>query len=210
VIGSSHFPHPLKEIMMKKHLILALLASLGLMACTTIARAEDEKSEGNEVKVKWDDVPQAVKDTLNKETNNAKIDTVDKETADGKTVYEADAMLDGKNWEVKVAEDGTLVSKKEDKEEGEKKESDEVKVKFDDLPQAVKDSLNTETNSAKIDTVDKESEDGKTIYEADATVDGKKWEIKVGEDGKVISKKQDTDEDKDKDNKKDEDKKESK
>ncbi len=42
---------------------------------------------------------------------------VDKETLDGKTVYEGDAMVGGKPYEIIVAADGTLVSKKIDTEE---------------------------------------------------------------------------------------------
>jgi hypothetical protein len=48
---------------------------------------------------------------------------VDKETDDGKTVYEADVTLNGHNYEIRVAPDGTLISKKLD-EEGEKGEKD--------------------------------------------------------------------------------------
>jgi len=101
---------------------------LSLMACANgpTARAEDkEKEEGNEVKVKFGDVPAAVQKTLNKESDNAKIEEVDKETEDGKTIYEADVKLNDHNYEIKVKEDGTLISKKLDEgdEEGEKKES---------------------------------------------------------------------------------------
>ena len=47
----------------------------------------------------------------------------------GKTIYEADAMIDGKNYEILVSEDGKLISKKLDNEENEKgkKEDDEKK-----------------------------------------------------------------------------------
>ena len=48
------------------------------------------------------------------------IDTLDKDSEHGKTVYEADVMMDGKNYEIKVAEDGTLLSKKLDMEDMEK------------------------------------------------------------------------------------------
>ena len=79
------------------------------------------KVEGDEVKISFAECPAPVKATLNKESGNAKIDTVDKETDEGKTIYEADVMIDGQNYEIKVAEDGKLISKKMDNEEGEKK-----------------------------------------------------------------------------------------
>jgi hypothetical protein len=112
---------------------IAVLASLALgMAVVTpvVSRAEDakdgkESKEGKEVKMKLAECPQAVQDTLAKEAKGAKkaIETVDKETAkDGTVTYEADAVLeDGKNYQIKVAADGKLISKTIDNEESEQK-----------------------------------------------------------------------------------------
>jgi hypothetical protein len=97
-------------------------AALGLstLACTHMKHG-DEDDEAGETQVKFTDLPQAVQATINQESNNASIDTVDKEPHDGHPIYEADAKLNGKNYEIKVAEDGTLVSKKLDMEDDEKK-----------------------------------------------------------------------------------------
>jgi len=46
---------------------------------------------------------------------------VDKEEDKGKVIYEADVMVNGKNWEIKVDQEGKVVSKKLDPE-GEKEE----------------------------------------------------------------------------------------
>ena len=74
-----------------------------------------------------------VKATLTKEANGAKIETVDKETDDGKTIYEADVMINGKNYEIKVSADGTLLSKKLDQEdEGHEKAEAKKGEKEDD------------------------------------------------------------------------------
>ena len=86
------------------------------------ANKGDEEDEGDEVKVQLHDCPAPVQATLAKESNNADIKTVDKETKDGKVIYEADAMINGTNYEIKVAEDGTLIKKKVDNEEDEKSE----------------------------------------------------------------------------------------
>ena len=111
---------------MKSRWILILVAALGLTAFTTVGRAEDkEKEEGNEVKVKFDDCPAAVKATFTAEAKGGKIETVDKETDDGKTIYEADVTIDGKNHEIKVAEDGKLISNKIDEEDEGKDKKDE-------------------------------------------------------------------------------------
>jgi hypothetical protein len=71
-----------------------------------------------------------VQRALQEQARGAKIDTVDKETTrDGKTVYEADARIDGKNWEIVVDESGKVVSKKLD-EEDDKDEKHEKGEKY--------------------------------------------------------------------------------
>ena len=176
------------EILMRIHWTLIALLAVTLSAT---AFAQEKKDESNEVKMKFDQVPAAVRETLTREAKGGKIDTVDKETRDGKTVYEADVKIDGKNWELLVSEDGKLLSKKEDNEEDEKdKKHDEVKVSMDQLPDAVKVTLMKEAGGGKIGEIAKETKDGKTVYEADVTIDGKEWELKIGEDGKLLNKKQ--------------------
>ena len=105
-------------------LSVVLLASAMSCAAQGKEKQEKEENEGNETKVQFSQVPQAVQTTLKEESHGATIATVDKETDDGKTIYEADVDIKGKNYEIKVAEDGTLISKKlddESKEKGEKK-----------------------------------------------------------------------------------------
>jgi len=84
--------------------------------------AHKAEEEENEVKLRPDEVPPAVLSALEREAGGAAITTVDKEQAkDGRTVYETDVMMNGKNWEIKVDETGKLVSKKLDPEEHEGK-----------------------------------------------------------------------------------------
>ena len=113
---------------------LSLVLLLVLGAVPSVTRAEDkEKEEGAEQKIKFTDAPAAVQKTLTEEAKGAKIENVDKETDDGKTIYEADVMINGKNYEIKVAEDGTLIQKKLDDEskEKDKDEKDEKGEKGD-------------------------------------------------------------------------------
>jgi hypothetical protein len=93
----------------------------GVLGGTSLGlRAAEE--EGKEVHIKFNDAPEAVQKTLTAEARGAKIDGVDKETMkDGKEIYEADAVIDGTNYEIQVSPDGKLISKKIDKEEDEKK-----------------------------------------------------------------------------------------
>lgn len=98
-----------------------------------------------------------------------------------------------------------------DAKEAEKEKKTKVKVTLDQLPAAVKDTIQTEAKAGTLGDIEKVTKDAKTYYEADIVIEGKKWEVKVGEDGKVISKavdeeKDDAKDDDDKDEKKGDDK----
>jgi hypothetical protein len=115
---------------MSRRWMIASLLALGIAgASAAVVRAEED----NEVKVKIEDVPAAVRATLVRESAGAKepIKSVDKETGkkEKKVVYEADVVIDGKNYEIKVAEDGSLISKKLDEEEDEKDAKDKKEKK---------------------------------------------------------------------------------
>ena len=81
------------------------------------------------MKVSLDDVPAAVKATFAKESDNAEVKEVEKESEEGKNAYETKVSISGKEYEIKVAEDGTLLKKQlkmgeKDEHKG-KKEKDE-------------------------------------------------------------------------------------
>jgi hypothetical protein len=100
---------------------LCIAAPLGgAAACRAGATTEPD-----EVKMSIDDVPAKVKATILTAVGDGTLKGVDKDSEDGKTTYEADAKIDKKDYEIKVSEDGTLVSKKlddEDNEKGDKKD----------------------------------------------------------------------------------------
>jgi uncharacterized membrane protein YkoI len=81
-------------------------------------------------------------------------------------------------------------------EHDEEGEENEVKMTLDQAPPAVREALQREAGGAAIAEVDKEDHDGRTAYEVDVKKDGKNWEIIVDENGKLISKKLDEDDDK--------------
>ncbi|HSV15838.1 MAG TPA: hypothetical protein VLI90_16365 [Tepidisphaeraceae bacterium] len=102
--------------------VASLAMALAVVSCKSANNhADKEAEEGNEVKMKLDQVPPAVRDSLTREAGGAQVGDVDKESKDGRTVYETDAMINGTNYEIKVDEAGKLISKKIDNEADEKK-----------------------------------------------------------------------------------------
>jgi uncharacterized membrane protein YkoI len=70
--------------------------------------------------------------------------------------------------------------------------SHEKTISMAEMPAAPRATLDAEAKGGKVTEVEKETKDGKTVYCADVTsADGKKWDVEIGEDGKLISKKPD-------------------
>jgi hypothetical protein len=65
-------------------------------------------------------------------------------------------------------------------------ERGETHLDMKDLPPAVRQTIEKESAGAKVDEVEKETERGKTIYEAEIVRNGRESYVHVGEDGKVL------------------------
>ena len=102
---------------------MMLTCSVACLGCAELAAVEAQDSK--EEKVKLEDCPQAVQDTLKKASAGGKIEEIEKETENGKTVFEAEVVIDGDEYEVKVAEDGKLLSKKQENDDDDDGEDDD-------------------------------------------------------------------------------------
>lgn len=83
--------------------------------CLTATLAFGAAGCSGEQAVSITDLPAAVRATLDKETAGGAVTELEKETKNGKVVYSADAKVDGKEWDITIAEDGTLISKEVEK-----------------------------------------------------------------------------------------------
>ncbi len=93
-------------------LFYIILLAIGLTAIPALA---DD--------VEISDLPQAVRDTIERELKGMEIDDIERDRDDGKIVYKVDT--DGDNdVKIKIAEDGTLLEREDELDE-------------DDLPEVV-------------------------------------------------------------------------
>jgi uncharacterized membrane protein YkoI len=153
----------------------------------------------DEEKVTLDQVPAAVKDTILKEAKGAKIEAIEKETKKGESVYEAEFLAEGKEVEIRVASDGKLLKEEAEDEDEDEENEEEGNVTLDQVPPAVKATLLKEANGAKITEIEKETKNGKTVYEAEFVAGGKTVEVKVASDGKLLKREVEDDEDEEED-----------
>lgn len=93
---------------------IAGLLTLGLTGC------DESAEEGHtEQKVTVEQVPAAVRTTLEQERKGGTLKELEKVTAEGKTVYAADMVVNGKDQETLIAEDGKVI-RRDVEEKGEK------------------------------------------------------------------------------------------
>jgi hypothetical protein len=67
-------------------------------------------------------------------------------------------------------------------------DANEQPVNMDQLPAAVKATLTREAGGGQVQEIEKQTWKGRTVYEADVLADGKKWEVMIREDGQMIRK----------------------
>src|SRR5687767_12636062 len=72
----------------------------------------DERT--NEIPVTMADLPPPARATLERESSGGKVVSIEREMEAGQTVFSADVLLQGKTWDIVVAEDGELISKELD------------------------------------------------------------------------------------------------
>jgi len=182
-----------------------------VMAATP-ALAADEGTETSSKAVTMDQVPKAAQKTIKKEVGKNEIKELEEKVIDGKTVYAAAWLVDGKEVEVQVAADGKVTFRKSEAagaEEGaaeekpkaeekaeaegegqaEGKETSSEAVTMDQVPKAVQKTIKKEAGKNEIKELEEKVIDGKKVYEASWVVDGQEIEVQVAPDGKVINKK---------------------
>ncbi len=163
---------------------LVAFATVGLFVLVAVARADEEK-------VPLDKVPKAVLDAVKAKFPDAKLVSAEKETEDGKTVYEIAIKNKGQSIEVTLTPDGKIVEI-------------EKQIEAKDMPKAVTEALAAKYPKATYKMIEEviKVKDGKEkleYYEVLlVTAEKKKLEVSVTPDGKVTKEEDKSKEKKDK------------
>src|SRR5262245_31886752 len=64
----------------------------------------------------------------------------------------------------------------------------EIKVQLSEVPTPARQTIERELVGAQLEDIALKKRNGKAIYETDINRDGRKWEVVVAEDGKILSK----------------------
>jgi uncharacterized membrane protein YkoI len=173
--------------------LIAVLVVAGVAIC--IGEVAIQKTAGNETELSIDQVPGPVKAAILAEAQAGTIGEIEMTTENAQAVYEADVMVGGQKLEVKVAANGTLLSKAADDEDGDEKEVDhedddeaDVKVSLADTPEPVKATIAKEAAGAEVREIEMETEDGQTIYSVEVIGGDQKVEFEIASDGTLLGK----------------------
>ena len=124
-----------------------------------------------EQRVKMEDLPVAVRNTVKNQSQGAQVRGFSKETENGKVFYEAELKIDGRNRDLLIAADGTVVEVEEE-------------VALESLPPSVKAAYEKRAAKGKIESVESVSKGGQIVaYEARVRVGGKVSEVRLSPTG---------------------------
>jgi len=147
-----------------------------------------------ECKVTTREVPVGAQAALAKGGKGGKIKAIDRRTEDGRTVYRAHVARRGKELHVRATPTGTLISTMAagDDPDGEadddqNDEIDEDALTIDQVPEAVRVTIQNEAAGGQIEEIQRESNAGSVVYKADLRINGMEVEIQVAEDGSLLS-----------------------
>jgi hypothetical protein len=151
---------------MNTNYLLVFAAGGLLFAGTTSAQ---------EKKIKRSDLPPAVEKTVAAQSEGATVRGFSMEKENGQTFYEAEMIINGHSKDVLIAADGTVAEVEE-------------QVVLDSLSAEVKAGLQAKAGKGRILEVESITKKGKLVaYEAKVETNGKKSEVQVGPDGKLLA-----------------------
>lgn len=127
------------------------------------------------------DVPSAVQKTIKEQQAGREVEDIDKETWNGQTVYEVEFREQGPNRRVHIAGDGSLVVDKD------RKAGAYYGTQLAETPAAVQAAVKRVVSSAVIEDVDRETRDGRVVYDIEVKQEGLNRHLKIAEDGTLVA-----------------------
>jgi len=120
------------------------------------------------------DVPPAVQKTIGANSPGRTVDNIERTENDGEVSYEVETTSkDGEQWDLTVAENGTLLS---------------IELTPAELPPAVQRAITVQVGRGTLEGVAKQFDDGETTYLAGiTTADGDERDFILAEDGTLVS-----------------------
>ena len=132
-------------------------------------------ASGQERKIRRSELPPAVERTVATQSQGAEIRGFSQETEHGQALYEVEMTVNRHSKDVLIDANGEVVEVEE-------------QVALGALPAAVRAGLTAQARGGKIGKVESITKQGRLVaYEAVVRTNGKRSEIQVGPDGKLLA-----------------------
>ncbi|HWN94605.1 MAG TPA: PepSY-like domain-containing protein [Methylomirabilota bacterium] len=132
-------------------------------------------------------LPAAVQKTVSEQQAGREIADIDKEMWNGKDVYEVEFKEKGVNSRIHIASDGSMVVDKDNDRNTDNRRISYRGTQLSETPAAVQASVKRVVSNAEIEDVDRETRNGRTVYDVEVKQEGLNRHLKIAEDGSVLA-----------------------
>ena len=135
-------------------------------------------------KVEFEQLPSDLQEKIRAEVGSVKIEDIDRQTKDGKTIYEVGYKKDGQHTESRFEHNDTSVSAASSSPS-----LDSRKIRYEQLPESVKRVADAQLRGAEVNDVDRQVKNGRVTYQIGyKQADGAaQQELLLSDDGRVLS-----------------------
>lgn len=132
------------------------------------------------------ELPAAVQEAIRRHANGRPVGEVDRETWEGRTVYEVEFQQEGSSSRVHVEEDGTIVQDKRASLSAQLKDFF-LGTQLTDTPAPVQQTIRREASGRRINDIDIERRSGDTVYEVEIqNAESGVFQLHIDRTGRVI------------------------
>jgi uncharacterized membrane protein YkoI len=135
----------------------------------------------NAEKVRFEELPIALKDKIRIHSGSAPIEDVDRQSKGGKTVYEVGFKKNGQHTEMIFDEKGEPITGAGNPA------LDSRKISYNELPEAVRKTLEARVKSGEVNDIDRQMKNGEAIYEVGFKQNDQQQELVLSQDGRILN-----------------------
>lgn len=118
-------------------------------------------------------VPPAAQSVIKTYVGDGNLESIEVGHEEGQHIYEVHYLKGKRRFELEVNEKGDVLEW-------------EKYLEMDELPAAVRATVEKEISGARMTELVQETEEGKMFYEVEFEKDGKEHEVKIAEDGSIL------------------------
>ena len=136
-------------------------------------------------KVQFDQLPADLQQKIRAQVGSAQIEDIDRETKDGRTIYEVAYKENGQHREAQIEHNAPVTASTTTSTST---SVDSRKISYNELPQNVKNAISSHIQGAEVNDVDRQVKDGRVTYEIGYKLnDGAQQELLVADDGRILN-----------------------